>query len=95
MPAAAVQGYLRALDRAEKALQNEVKKYLPLWKYSVPPEFESRKWDFGRFTRGERFVYKPFPRAEFDEIFRQVERWGLDQYAKERAYENLVYSAGS
>ena len=34
-------------------------------------------------------------REEFDQIFRQVERWGLDQYAKERAYENLVYSAGS
>ena len=95
MPAAAVQGYLRALGRAEKALQGDLKKYLPLWKHSIPTEFEDRKWDFDRFTRGERFVHAPFPREEFDEIFRQVERWGLDQYAKERVYGNLVYSAGS
>jgi len=95
MPAAAVQGYLRALGRAEQALQGDLKKYLPLWKHSIPTEFEDRKWDFDRFTRGERFVHAPFPREEFDEIFRQVERWGLDQYAKERVYGNLVYSAGS
>jgi NitT/TauT family transport system substrate-binding protein len=95
MPAQAVRGYLRALDRAEKALQADLKKYLPLWKYSIPPEFENRRWDFGKFTRGERFVFKPFPREEFDEIFKQVERWGLDQYTKERAYENLIYPIGA
>src|SRR5215813_4464938 len=55
MPAAAVHGYLRALDRAESALQRDLKKYLPLWKYSIPPEFEGRKWDFDGFSRGERF----------------------------------------
>jgi hypothetical protein len=95
MPAGAVQGYLRALDRAEAALQRDLKKYLPLWKYSVPPEFEAANGTSTGSPAGERFVYRPFPREEFDEIFRQVERWGLDQYARERAYENLVYSAGS
>ncbi len=95
MPAEAVRGYLRALDRAEKALDADLKKYLPLWKHSVPPEFADREWDFSKFTRGERFVHKPFPRAEFDEIFKQVERWGLGQYNKERSYENLVYTLGA
>ena len=52
-------------------------------------------WDFTKFGRGERFVYKPSRSREFDEIFRQVERWGLAQYAKERAYENLVYPLGA
>jgi NitT/TauT family transport system substrate-binding protein len=95
LPAEAVRGYLRALDRAEQALEADLEKYLPLWKHSVPPEFADRPWDFSKFGRGERFVHEPFPRDEFDEIFRQVERWGLAQYAKERAYENLVYPLGA
>ncbi len=87
-------GYLRALDRAEQALNADLKKYLPLWKHSVPPEFADRNWDFSRFSRGERFVHKPFPRAEYDEIFAQVQRWGLDQYLKEKSYDKLTYLAG-
>ena len=54
-----VKRYLRALDLAEKALQADLPKYLPLWKLSVPPEFEDKNWDFGQFSRGERFVYEP------------------------------------
>lgn len=37
-------------------------------------------------------VMKPIPRAEFDEIFARVERWGLDQFAKERSFEKLTYT---
>lgn len=87
-------GYLRALDRAEQALTADLPKYLPLWKHSVPPEFADRSWDFSKFSRGERFVHKPFPRAEYDEIFAQVQRWGLDQYLKEKSYDKLTYLAG-
>ena len=32
-------------------------------------------------------------RQEFDEVFAQVERWGLDQYLKDRDPETLSYSA--
>jgi ABC-type nitrate/sulfonate/bicarbonate transport system substrate-binding protein len=87
----AVRGYLRGLDRAERALEADLPKYLPLWKHCVPPEFHDRDWDFSRFSRGERFIYKPIVREEFDEVFEQVERWGLDQYLKDRSFENLVY----
>ena len=49
------------------------------------PEFETyHPWDFSKFGRGERFVNKPLPTQEFDEVFAQVERWGLDQYLKDR-----------
>jgi NitT/TauT family transport system substrate-binding protein len=86
-----VTGYLRALDRAERALDADLEKYLPLWKLAVPPEFENtRRWDFTRFGRGERFVYREIPRAEFDEVLAQVKRWGLDQYLKDKSFENLV-----
>jgi hypothetical protein len=90
-PAAAVRGYLRGLDRAERALESDLAKYLPLWKHCIPPEFQDREWDFSGFTRGERFVYQPISRDEFEEVFNQVERWGLDQYLKGRSFEDLIY----
>ena len=90
-----VKGYLRGLDRAERALEADLPKYLPLWKYAVPPEFETQAWDFSRFGRGERFVYKPIPREEFKEVFDQVKRWGLDEYLKERTFDNLAASLGA
>ena len=42
--------------------------------------------------RGERFYYRTLPREEFDDTLAQVERWGLDQYLKDRSYETLSYS---
>src|SRR5215204_5334164 len=35
-----VRGYLRALERAEQAMDADMAKYLPLWKHAVPAEFE-------------------------------------------------------
>ena len=90
-----VKGYLRGLDRAERALEADLPKYLPLWKHAVPPEFETHPWDFNRFGRGERFVYKTIPREEFREVFDQVKRWGLDEYIKERAFDKLAASLGA
>jgi NitT/TauT family transport system substrate-binding protein len=90
-----VRSYLRALDRAEKAMDDDLAKYLPLWKLAVPAEFETyHAWDFSRFGRGERFVYETLPREEFDDTLAQVKRWGLDQYLKDRAFESLSYSVG-
>src|SRR3954463_5215118 len=61
-----LRAYLNALDRAEKAMDADIEKYLPLWKMAVPAEFENhRPWDFSKFGRGERFVYKPIPEQEF------------------------------
>jgi len=95
MPADALRGYLQALDRAEQALQADLPKYLPLWKLSVPAEFQNTDWDFSKFSRGERFVHQPIPKAEFDEVMQQVERWGLDQHLKVREFENLVPPAAA
>jgi NitT/TauT family transport system substrate-binding protein len=89
-----VRAYLRALDRAEKAMEADPAKYLPLWKIAVPAEFESyHPWDFAKFGRGERFVYQALPREEFNETLAQVERWGLDQHLKERSFDKLNYAA--
>ena len=88
-----VRAYLRALDRAEKAMDENLAKYLPLWKIAGPAEFESyHPWDFSKFGRGERFVYQALAREEFAETLAQVERWGLDQHLKERSFDRLNYS---
>jgi hypothetical protein len=91
-----VRGYLDALQRAENALEADLPKYLPLWKISVPAEFDDYlPWDFSKFSRGEKFVYQPLPRDEFDDTLAQVERWGLDQHLKEREFERLVQPLAS
>ena len=88
-----VRAYLRALDRAERAMDADLAKYLPHWKLAVPVEFATyHPWDFSQFGRGERFVYKPLPREEFDATLEQVRRWGLDQHLKDKRFETLVYS---
>jgi hypothetical protein len=85
---------MRALNRAEQALNIDLAKYLPLWRFAVPPEFENyHSWDFTKFGRGERFVNQPLPREDFDAVFAQVQRWGLDQYLKDREPETLSYRA--
>jgi NitT/TauT family transport system substrate-binding protein len=91
-PEAGVRGYLRALDRAESALEADLLKYLPLWKYSIPPEFETRQWDLSRFSRGERFVNKPILPEEFATVLESVGRWGLDDHLKERSFDRLIYT---
>src|SRR5215472_14242652 len=95
MPADVLSKYLRALDRAEDALEADLKKFLPLWNLSIPAEFQDRRWDFSKFSRGERFVYEPVPEAEFDEVLGQVARWGLDQHLKEREFEKLIPAAAT
>ena len=89
-----VTGYLRALDRAEQAMDADPAKYLPLWKMAVPAEFENaHAWDFSKFGRGERFVYRALPKDEFDDTLDQVKRWGLDDFLKDRSFEGLSFAA--
>lgn len=95
MPPYVLAKYFTALNRAEHALQADLPKYLPLWQLSIPAEFQATTWDFSTFTRGERFVYKPVPKSEFEEVMRQVERWGLDQHLKEREFANLIACAAA
>jgi NitT/TauT family transport system substrate-binding protein len=89
-----VHGYMRALNCAEQALEADLPKYLPLWRLAIPREFENyHPWDFTKFGRGERFISQPLPREDFDEVFAQVQRWGLDQFLKDREPETLSYHA--
>src|SRR5262245_21008231 len=87
-----VRAYLRGLERAQQLIDANPEKYLHLWKIAIPPEFENlHAWDLRRFSRGERFVHRPMPRSEFDEVLQQVKRWGLDDYLEERSFDALAY----
>jgi len=90
-----VRAYLNALQRAEEALDRDLEKFLPLWRLAVPAEFETyQAWDFSKFGRGERFVYQAIPQSEFDDTLAQVQRWGLDQFLKERDFGKLTAATG-
>ena len=86
-----VSGYINALERAEKALEADLEKYLPMWEIAVPPEFRDRAWDYSKFGRGEKFVRAQITQQDFDEVFRQVERWDLAQFVKDRSAQTLSY----
>ena len=54
MPKKMVQGYINALDRAEKIIVADPAKYMPAWRHCIPVAFEDHDWDFSRFSRGSR-----------------------------------------
>jgi len=93
--AATLDAYFRVLERADTDLERDPASCLPLWRYSIPEEFKDTTWDFSRFDVGERFYYVPLPRAEFDRILQEAERWGLDDQIHTRAFDALSLSVRS
>jgi NitT/TauT family transport system substrate-binding protein len=87
---ATLDRYFRVLQRADADLDRDPASCLPLWRYSIPTEFQDRNWDFSQFDVGERFSYTPLPRAEFDELVQQSERWGLADQMHTKVFEDLA-----
>jgi NitT/TauT family transport system substrate-binding protein len=90
---ASLDRYFRVLERADADLDRDPASCLPLWRYSIPPEFAERDWNYARFDVGERFFLTPLPRAEFDELVQQSERWGLADQMETRVFEELALPA--
>jgi NitT/TauT family transport system substrate-binding protein len=82
--------YFRVLEQADADLARDPASCLPLWRHSIPPEFADQPWDFGRFDVGERFFYHRLPRAEFDTLLGEAERWGLADQMRSKRFEELV-----
>lgn len=85
-----VNAYFQVLQRADAELDRDPASCLPLWRFSVPAEFQDRAWEYSRFDIGERFFYQPIGRDEFDDLIRAAQRWGLDDYMQVRTFENLA-----
>jgi NitT/TauT family transport system substrate-binding protein len=86
--------FFRVLQRADRDLETDPASCLPLWRYSTPPDAEDERWDYARFDVGERFHLEPVPQEEYEEILRQVERWGLDDFMHEKEFDRLAFSLG-
>jgi hypothetical protein len=95
MDASVMAPYFEVLERADADLDKDPASCLPYWRYSIPAEFQSYEWDFSRFDVGERFVHQPLPRAEFDELVAQADRWGLADHMQTKAFEELAVSVGA
>lgn len=91
-PREVLQAYFRGLQRAEEAIEADLACYLGLWRYSNPPEFEDRDWDYARFGRGERFVNVPIGRDEYDRLMQEVRRWKLDDMIEESDFDRIALS---
>jgi hypothetical protein len=87
---AMVDAYFRVLQRADRDLDQDPTSCLPLWRHSIPAEFQNRAWDFSHFDVGERFFYSSLGREEFDELLQSASRWGLDDYMRARSFEDLA-----
>jgi NitT/TauT family transport system substrate-binding protein len=87
---ALVDAYFRVLQRADADLERDPAGCLPLWRSSIPAEFQDRQWDFARFDIGERFFYAPLGRDEFAELLAAAQRWGLDDYMRSRTFDELA-----
>lgn len=69
--------YFTALERAEQALERDLAAYLPLWRKSIPPEFQDRAWRTETWGPGERFVFAPYPADKLREVMAAIDRWGM------------------
>jgi hypothetical protein len=88
--ASAIGPYFEVLERADADLDTDPASCLPYWRYSIPAEFQSYEWDYSKFDVGERFVHRPLPREEFDEVVAQSERWGLADQMQTKVFEELA-----
>ena len=93
-PRAVLERYYNALERAERALTADASRFLHLWARSMPPEQRECGWDWRRFDVGERFVRAPIPRAEYEAVVADLERWGLDDVMGDKEYGRLALAAG-
>jgi ABC-type nitrate/sulfonate/bicarbonate transport system substrate-binding protein len=82
----ALRKFLNVMERAEKALQADLPKYLPLWERCIPGEFKDRDWAFETWGHGTRFVNAPYPREKFDKAMAEMERWGLDAHQQQKDF---------
>jgi hypothetical protein len=93
IPRAALDGYLRALRRADELLRGEPERWLDLWERNVPPALAG-DYDYSTFGLGEVLVFERYPEDTFEESVAFAKRWGLDRDMRERTYSALAAPGG-
>jgi NitT/TauT family transport system substrate-binding protein len=86
-----LEGYFRALRRAQREIDLEPERYKHHWLNEIPEDLRDSA-DVRRFGPGERIVLEPYTREMFDRTHRWMEQWQLfDSSAAARTrYEDAV-----
>ena len=93
IPQPALDGYFRALRKADGMLRDEPCRWLHLWECNVPPGLAG-DYDYSRFGLGELLVFEPYPEDTFEESVAFAKRWGLDRNMRESSYSALAAPVG-
>lgn len=89
IPRTALDGYFRALRKADEMLRTEPERWLPLWERNIPPDLAG-DYDYSKFGLGELLVFERYPEDTFDESVAFAKRWGLDSNMQESRYGALA-----
>jgi hypothetical protein len=84
--------FMNVMERAEKALQKDLPKYLPLWEKCVPEEFKDRDWKYETWGHGTRFVNEPYSQEKYNQAMEEMQRWGLDVHMKTKGFDETIRS---
>jgi hypothetical protein len=88
-----LQGYFRALKRADEALSRNPERYLSLWEHNIPPALKG-SYDYSKFGLGEKFVFEPYTEEMFQKALQFAEKWNLHTHMQENRYDHLIVPAG-
>lgn len=86
-----LNGYFRALRRADEALRANPAAFLHLWERNVPPALAGDH-DYRTFGLGELLVFEPFDDDMIAEAVRHADRWNLRGQVVEHDIANTVVS---
>ena len=89
IPLGALDGYFRALKRADGMLRTDPGRFLPLWTRNVPPQLVA-DYDYSKFGLGELLVFESYGEDTFAESVAFAQRWGLDRNMRESSFDALA-----
>jgi NitT/TauT family transport system substrate-binding protein len=86
-----LEGYFRALRRAQREIDLEPERYKHYWLRELPEDLADGV-DVRRFGPGERIVFEPYTREMYERTHRWMQSWQLfePQTAARPAYDDAV-----
>jgi NitT/TauT family transport system substrate-binding protein len=93
IPQQALDGYFRALRKADDLLRSQPERWMHIWARNVPPALAG-DYDYSRFGAGELLVFERYPEDTFAESVAFARRWGLDRNMQEDRYSALAAPVG-
>ena len=83
------RAYIRALDRAQAAMDEDPQKYKKYWLKLVPDDLKKYA-DVEKFGIGEVLVHEPYSREEYNKTLSWMKGWGLTERMLESSYDKII-----